>query len=700
MENLDLIQDLLTEEIGVIPVNKNKTPKLPKGHPYLYERIDPEQIEGLFSDAYGMAIAGGAVSDGIECIDFDDHTGKRSIEAKLREYCSNPFVRGLIDENKIYVQKTPSGGYHIIYRYKADTYEGSKKLAFWPDNEVMLETRGNGGYFITYPTPGYEKLYNDYFSLRSIEKDDRDLLLQIAGTFDLRPKAEGETSAGESKYKPFDPVSYYNFKCGSHARNLLRDNGWKCNNPKEEVQRWIRPGKNQGTSATFGFKDNAFFVFTSNGMPFENGVFYSPFEILAILEFKKDWQAAYNWVMQKYLSADVPYVRIGTNYFKKIKNRDRFGILRNELKVWTKDEIKTDHGAAYLKSIPHFDTFTIQPDNKKYKPIIDNCYNLYSDFPHRPDSGSWKWSKILMEHIFGDQYEIGMRYIQSLYQNPKKALPILALVSKERSTGKTTFLNWLNMIFGENMVVIDPNDITSSFNSLYAYSNIIAVEETMIDKKHTIEKVKALSTGKFISVNQKFVASYKLPFYGHIIMTSNEKDRFINIDEEEIRFFVRELSKPKHSNFNIEEDVIAEIPAFLAHLDSLPPLDYSKSRALFTPEEIANDNLATIKRESKTWLFEELTTELQSYFDENSHIKEFFATIKDIKTEFFAHNHKVDYRYLRKVLNEEMKLKQQKMMRYVPFSRSGSETRPGTPYLFTREDYTKSIPNEAESCPF
>ena len=176
--------------------------------------------------------------------------------------------------------------------------------------------------------------------------------------------------------------------------------------------------------------------------------------------------------------------------------------------------MELDHGKEYLRNVPRYDNFCIDPNNLSYKPVIGNCYNLYAEFRHEPEEGDWTWSDRIMQHVFGDQITLGMKYIQALYLNPDKALPILVLVSRERMTGKTTFLNWLNMIFGANMVVIAPDDLIGGFNSVYAKANIIGIEETMLDKAISIEKLKSLSTGKFISVNTKFVSQYKIPFFG------------------------------------------------------------------------------------------------------------------------------------------------------------------------------------------
>ena len=697
----ELIQDLLTEQFGIIPVKKNKSPALSKGHGFLYERIKIEEIDKYFTNVHGIAIVCGEVSCGVELLDFDDHKGTHDIEKIFRKFCSNPFILSLINSKKVYIQQTPSGGYHFVYRYKSKKYDGNRKLAHWEDKETMIETRGQGGYFVTAPTLNYKPLHNDYFGLATLDEDERNLIIEIALEFEQNKKNKEKKS-----YKPSDPISFYNYSCGAHARNLLRDEGWICTKPDEEIQKWRRPGKDTGISATWGFKDNMLYVFSSNAHPFTSGIYYSPFEILAKLKYRDDWKSAQMWVQNKYLGAvEVPYVRIGTNYFKIITKPDRFGVKRNQLKAWTKDEIKTDYGTGYLKNIPQYDDFIIEPNNKEYSSIIDNCYNLYKPFPYSPVLGEWKWTRVLLEHIFGEQYDIGIRYIQSLYQNPKRVLPILVLGSKDRSTGKTTFLNWLNMMFGHNMVIIDPHEITGSFNEIYATANIIAVEETFIEKKLAIEKIKSLSTGKFIVVNQKYISHFKIPFYGHIIMTTNEVDRFMKVDEEEIRFFIRKLNKPKMDNFSIEDDLINEIPGFLNYLNTLPELDYSKSRALFTPEELQNEQLQRVKNESRTGLYKDLSILIENFFDENDNIDSFYASALDIKHRWFESNNQISPNYIIRVLNEEFNLESKKM-RYNSFESLDFTTKfkQGRVYFFEKkhEDLPdlQEVVSQGEQAPF
>jgi hypothetical protein len=309
-----------------------------------------------------------------------------------------------------------------------------------------------------------------------------------------------------------------------------------------------------------------------------------------------------------------------------------------------------------------------------------------------------------MRHIFGEQYELGLRYMQILYLHPEQMMPILVLVSKERQTGKTTFLNWLNMIFGANMANISPEDLVSGFNYMYATSNIVAVEETLIEKALTVEKLKALATMKFITVNQKFVSQFKIPFYGKIILTSNNEDKFARIDEEEIRFFVRKVGMPTASNHGIEKNLLSEIPAFLHYLTTLSAVDFTRDRSGFTPQELANDSLSQVKRESKSGLYKDL---MELIIDEmNNHVKsprrstdsELIMQMApiDIKERWFRTNSRIDIQYIRHVLKNEFKLTPaENAVRYTPFADINIiSTKVGRPYTFSSNDYLTCYLNE------
>ncbi|RED48795.1 primase-helicase family protein [Seonamhaeicola aphaedonensis] len=390
------------------------------------------------------------------------------------------------------------------------------------------------------------------------------------------------------------------------------------------------------------------------------------------------------------------FMRVGHDYFEKIYKTDRYGIIRQELKVRKKSELISDFGQELVKQIKKYKDFILVPDNINYKEVISDCYNLYQPFTHKPLEGDWKWTKIFLEHVFGEQYHIGLQYIQALYQNPDKTLPILVLVSKERETGKSTFIDWLTSLFGSNMIIIDSKHLLSNHNAIIARANIIAIEETFIDNPKLMESIKALSTQKTITVNPKYVQTYTSPFFGKIIMASNNERTFIKIEEEEIRYFIRKLTKPKITNFNILDDIINETPAFVFSLNSLPKLNWNRSRQLFTKDELQNDFLSKVKDESKSRLYHELYEIFANEFNTNSKNRlHVLYTLKEIKEAWFNNNPKVDSTEIRKVLTDEFGFNNHKnTIRY-----GLQNQKIGKPYIIERSFFENDIININENLP-
>lgn len=422
------------------------------------------------------------------------------------------------------------------------------------------------------------------------------------------------------------------------------------------------------------------------------------FMLLTAVRFKGDYNAAISYVYFDLMKCEVPYIRVGTDYYKVIKKTNRFNTEVTTLKHWRKEEIKQDHGKDLFNIIYKFDDFTIEPDNINFAPAIKNCYNLYNPFPHRPVNFDVFPENIpntmsLLTHIFGEQLDLGLKYMKVLYEYPKQILPVLALTSTERETGKTTFLNWVMMLFGENSILINPNDISSNFNESYALKNVIMIDETVIDKTHTIEKLKSIATAKSLSVSQKYISSYTVPFFGKVIVCTNKETDFMRIDEEEIRFWVRKIGSITKKNTRIEFDLFDEVPLFLRYLSQLPAIDFSKSRMVFTQEEIKAESLANVKEESKSTLRKEIEYLIRDLFDNHPSLQEIELTPKDIKDKWFHHNNTISVTYIRKVLKEEMKLPYSvDVKRYRGWPDSGYDInlKTGRVYYFKNENYNPS----------
>ena len=144
---------------------------------------------------------------------------------------------------------------------------------------------------------------------------------------------------------------------------------------------------------------------------------------------------------------EIPFIRIGTTYYKVASQPQPDGSTVTKRLKWDIQAIKLDYGKDYLKSIPCYNGFCTVPIHKDYQREINGFYNLYEPISHIPSDGNWEKVRELISHIFGEQYDLGLDYIQLLYLYPTQKLPILLLVSEERNTGKTTFLNFLKAIF-------------------------------------------------------------------------------------------------------------------------------------------------------------------------------------------------------------------------------------------------------------
>jgi len=489
-----------------------------------------------------------------------------------------------------------------------------------------------------------------------------------------------------------NPCDYYNINHSEDAVKILLSRDKRLSANGKDIDIRIDSRNKKPLLKKSGVSWN---VLDDNDLGLVKGMSYSPFQILTRFRFHNNFKAAFTHVGLTYMDMDFPYIRIGVKYFKVVDKIDRFGVVRELLLVWSKDEIKQDYGKEMLDRVSVYDDFIISPDNMNYKKSVRGFYNLYAPFPHKKtefdtkDLSKIKWSMTLMKHIFGRQLDLGLKYLKVLYENPKQPLPILVLTSEERQTGKSTFIDWFSIIFGGNMVIINPQDIGSSFNSSYATKNIIAIEESRFDSVQTTEKLKALATQKTLSVNTKFVSPYDTPFYGKLIITSNYEHKFSRVDEAEIRYWVRKIPTLSGvANHSILDDLTEEIPYFLHYLSQLPDIDFSKSRQVFTSEEIETSALAVVKRESKDGLQKDIEIIFDDYCSNNED-EEFLHFIPiDIKNTFFKNDSRISVNYVTKILKDKMKLEREEVRgRYTPTFDDSKVSKMGQYFTFKNPYY-------------
>ncbi len=154
---------------------------------------------------------------------------------------------------------------------------------------VPIETRGQGGYIVTAPTPGYTARQGTIASLPIISSDERAVLLQIARNMsDPIPQVSRTPLPFPVTYNgPARPGDRY-AASGDHAA-LLNKHGWTFDHAESSNEHWTRPGKDGGTSATWHVEKRVFFVFsTSTHLP-AGGM--NLFQLRAHLDFDDDFSA-------------------------------------------------------------------------------------------------------------------------------------------------------------------------------------------------------------------------------------------------------------------------------------------------------------------------------------------------------------------------------------------------------------------------
>ena len=290
------------------------------------------------------------------------------------------------------------------------------------------------------------------------------------------------------------------------------------------------------------------------------------------------------------------YIRIGTSLYKVVQRPLISGDYIEEKILWSYETLRQDFGKNNLPDIEKYDGFCIIPDHVNYQQIHGTYLNQYEPINHVPCSGEFPHIRSFLEHIFGEQIEFGLDYLQILYTQPTQMLPILLLVSNERNTGKTTFLRFLKMIFGKNATFNTNEDFRSQFNVDWAHRLLVLVDELLLNKMEDTEKIKNLSTAGDYKIEAKGKDRREIEFFAKFVLCSNNERNPIIIPKEEVRFWVRKINPIEKDNINLRYQMGKEIPHFLHYLLNRTLSTKNESRMWFNPVMLETPALQKIKK--------------------------------------------------------------------------------------------------------
>ena len=350
------------------------------------------------------------------------------------------------------------------------------------------------------------------------------------------------------------------------------------------------------------------------------------------------------------------FIRVGTTLYKLVDQpRLNGGYVKKRI-VWNNETLRQDYGKHYLATVPKYDGFCTVPEHVSYQPVVGKFLNLYEPIDHKPMEGDFPSIRSLVEHIFEEQYELGMDYLQLLYLQPIQKLPILLLVSEERNTGKSTFLNFLKALFQNNVTFNTNEDFRSQFNSDWAGKLLIVVDEVLLSRREDSERLKNLSTTLSYKVEAKGKDRDEIAFFAKFVLCSNNEYLPVIIDVGETRYWVRKIDRLQLDDTDFLQKLKAEIPAFLYHLQHRKLSTEKKSRMWFAPSLLHTEALQRIIRCNRNRLEIEMHELILDIMDRVG--TDTFSFCPDDILILLVNSHvKAERHQVRRVLQERWKLK-------------------------------------------
>lgn len=320
--------DYAESGLSVVPLrlDGSKSPAVPSWKEYQTRIASPDEIRSWFdSRLCGIGIVTGAVSGGLEVLDFDQPETFEPWRAA---------TTGIIEW--LPTVETAGGGFHTLYRCREIC--GNTKIAKWepadsvwfklngtrahcdnrPIKETRIETRGEGGYIVAVGSPASVhasgKCYVQVLgpplpAVPTISAEERKTLWLAATEFDcgrfVSPKVEQAKRVLRQnlydvripQYRPDGDVTPWDdFDRRASWHDILEPHGWD----HLPGGRWRRPGKHdQGCSATVGRNDDGveiLTVFSSNAgvlsAPTSGRANWGPFRAYAALNHGGDGSEA------------------------------------------------------------------------------------------------------------------------------------------------------------------------------------------------------------------------------------------------------------------------------------------------------------------------------------------------------------------------------------------------------------------------
>jgi predicted P-loop ATPase len=439
--------------LSIIPVAITKKPIIKSWSEY-QSTIAPIALwHSHYINQGTVGIITGKISGNLECIDIDiknDPTGKI-----ITEY-SNIIPPDLL--KKLVIQSTPSGGQHFIYRCPDATIDKNLKLALHSDRTVIIETRGEGGYFCTSKVnnkimQGVLDLENLYEDIPVITPEERNLLLDLARSL-TRYFPSGSTSKNGEPFSYSEPaINEFNDKYS--IVELFEKHGWSVVKEDDQKIYLLRDGSSAVHSGYY-FKDSKTFFCFSTSTGFQPEKPYNHFQVLQVLEGKNDYRTTVRLLKDYGYEVKTKPDKVTSDDIAKYLNEKgvRYDTFIQDLTINGKIIEELDYNTLYIDLKKHFDkeiprTRFEETIKSNYITVINPLLEFIEANKERHPVGMFeRWldcmvlknksidRTLLIKYM--KKWYVGMIAQALGYEYPNEFF--LTLLSVEQGLGKTTLL--------------------------------------------------------------------------------------------------------------------------------------------------------------------------------------------------------------------------------------------------------------------
>jgi putative DNA primase/helicase len=231
-------------------------------------RPGPAELKEWFTPGStdGIGMLTGTPSGGITMLEVEGRAAHL-----LDQIAERMDVRGLGDLwgriDSGWVERSPSGGIH--WHYRTDRPRPNTKIARRPGHhpgvvDVLIETRGEGGFTILAPSNGrthptgvsWNLLRGGPGTIPTVTADEQDMLFAVLAEFDAMPVTDSPPTPPSRPAQPGAPGARPgdDFSARVTWDEILTPHGWTRGRVMGHGHAWTRPDKRlrDGISATTG----------------------------------------------------------------------------------------------------------------------------------------------------------------------------------------------------------------------------------------------------------------------------------------------------------------------------------------------------------------------------------------------------------------------------------------------------------------